>query len=280
MSTCPSDDGETAIGLCRKRELPRLVGRYQPPPRLQASTIRVGPVSSYKGSASRFPGLSFSLQRHLDGGNKSTRSPASSPSSCGTPTLSGQLLFNNTMDKYYPDPWEKPNVQSSNRQPYPEARSSQNLHSSPSLNDSHSKSHLRVLDHPESINHPPYSYAVNPKLSPEHPYPARQYAMTPSYLPTRHVYGVRRPFPRLAHSHDHVSLLLEDTYGQSHRPYKTSFDLIVVNTGTHILASPHEGVCRTVQESPKSPVSPRLLPPFVSLSDGKAVDLRYHPIRR
>jgi hypothetical protein len=220
MSTCRSDDGETAIGLCRERELPRLVTAHQPPPRLQASTIRVGPVSSYEGSASCFPGLSLSLERHLDDGNKSTRSLASSPSSCGTPTHSGRLLFSNTMNKYYPDSWEKSNVQSSNRQPYPEARSSQDCHASPFLNDSHSKSHSRVLNHPESVNHPPHSYAVIPKISPGHPYPARQYAIPPSYLPTRHVYGVRRPFPRLAHSHDHVSLVLDDTYGQSHRSYK------------------------------------------------------------
>lgn len=280
MSTCPSDDGEIAIGLRRKREFPRLVTAHQPPPHLQASTIRVGPVSSYKGSASRFPGLSFSLQRHLEDGNKSTRSPASSASSCGTPTHSGKLLFSNTMDRYYLGPWEKSNVQSSSHQPYSEGRSSQDFHSSSSLNDSNSKTHLRVLSHPESVNHPPHSYAVNPKISPEHPYPARQYAIMPPYLPTRHVYGVRRPFSRLARSHDHVSLVLEDTYGQSHRPYKTSFDLIVMNIGTHILSSPHEGVCRTLQESPQSSLSPRLLPPFVSLSDGKAVVLRSHAIRR
>lgn len=217
MSTCRSDDGETAIGLCRKRELPRLETAHQPPARLQASTIRVRPASSYKGSASRFPGLSFSFQGHLDEGNKSTRSPASSPSSCGTPSHSGKLLVSNTMDKYYLDPWAKSKGQSSNRQPCSEARSSQHFHSSPSLGDSHSKSHLDVLSHPESVNHPPHSYAVIPKLAPEHPYPARQYEIPPSYLPTRHVYGVRRPFPRLSHSHshDHVSLVLEDTYGQS-----------------------------------------------------------------
>ena len=217
MSTCRSDDGETVIGLCRKRELPRLVTALQPPAHLQASTIRVGPESSYKGSASRFPGLSFSLKRNLADGNNPTRSPAFSPSSCGTPSHSGQLLFSNTMDKYYLDPWAKSKGQSSNRQPYSETRTSHDFHSSPSLDDSNSKFHLDIPSHPESVSHPPHSYAVIPKLAPEHPYPSRQYAIQPSYLPTRHVYGVRRSFPRLAHSHshDHVSLVLEDTYGQS-----------------------------------------------------------------
>jgi len=220
MSPCRSDDGETAIGLCRKKELPRFVTAHQSPPRLQASTIRVGPASSYKGSASRLPGLSFSLQRHLDDGNKSTRSPASFPSSCGTPSHPGQVLFSSMMTKYYLDPWGKSSVQSSNRQPYSEPSSHQAFHSSPTINDCHSKPHLDIRSHPESVNHPPHSYAVIPKTAPERPYPARQYAIQPPYLPTRHVYGVRRPFLRLANSHDHASLVPEDTYGQSHRAYK------------------------------------------------------------
>jgi hypothetical protein len=220
MSPYRSDDGETAIGLWRKGELPRFVTAYQPPPREQASAIRVGPVSAHKGSVSRLPGLSFSLQRYLDDGNKPTRSPASSRSSCGTPSHSGQGLFSNMMNKHYMDPWAKSNMQSSNRQPYSVASSSQDFYSPPSINDSHPRSHLDVLSHPESVNHTPRSYAVIPKTAPEHPYPARQYAVPPPYLPTRHVYGVRRPFLRLAHSHDHASLVPEDTYGQSHRPYK------------------------------------------------------------
>lgn len=260
ISSCRSGDGETVIGLCTKRELPRFVTAHQSPPRLQASTIRVGPVSSYEGSASRLPGLSFSVQRHLDGGNTPTRSPASPRSSCGTSSHSEQALFSETMDKYYPGPWIKSNMQSSNRRPYSEASSSQDFHSSLSLNDNHSK----PLSHSESVNHPPLSYPVVHEPAPGHPYPARQHAIMPSCLPPRHVYGVRRPFPRLAYSHDHASLVPEDTYGRSHRVYKPFFNLIVVNIGAHTLSSPHEGVCRTLQSSPQSGLSPRLLPSVVS----------------
>jgi len=218
ISSYRSDDGETPIGLCRKRELPRFVTAHQPPPRLQASTIRVRPVSSYKGSASCLPGLSFSLQRHSDEGNTSTRPPASSPSSCGTPSHSVQLPFGRMMDKHYLDSWVKPNMESSNHYPYSEASSSQSFHCSLSLSDHRSRSRSDFLSHPESVNHPPLSYAVTPKIAPEHPYPARQPGIPPSYLHTRHVFGVRRPFPRLTYSH--ASRVPEYTYGQSHRPYK------------------------------------------------------------
>jgi len=266
LSSRRSGDGEITIGLRRKRELPRLTTAHQPPPRLQASTIRAGPVSSYKGSASRLPCLSFSLQRYLDDGNTSTRSPAPPPPSCGTPSHSGQVSSTGVMDKYYLDPWVKSNMDSSNRQPYSETSSSQGFHCSLPRSDNRARSHSNSLSHPESVNPPSHSYAVIPKNAPGHPYPARQHAISPSYLPTRHVYGVRRPFSRMAysHDHDHASLVLESTYGRSHRPYKTSLDLTVANIGTHTLSSPHEGVCRTLQPSPQPSLSPRLPPPFVS----------------
>jgi hypothetical protein len=182
ISSCRSDDGETAMGLCRKKELPRFV----PAASRHLASRRTGPGFSYKCTANRLLHLSFSLQRHLNDGNPCTRFLASTPHSCGT-SSHPEKVPSIMVDKYCLGPWVNLNMKTSNRQPYSEANSNHDFHSSQPPSNNYLISHSGVLIYPQAVNRPPLSYAVTPKIAPEHPYPARQYSIPPCHLPACHV---------------------------------------------------------------------------------------------